>query len=138
MKLNCFKYKMIHKLIKKFENTKIDYEINNKKRIVNNKENNNDLYINKSEMDIFKYIFEKKDNSNNKKNVLENIFNTIIKNIGINIIDKDKLKILPCRNLLKNIENYNPDNYYQNNFFISPIYQKNTNIKYIKDSKKQK
>ena len=138
LKLNCFKYKMIHKLIKKFENTKIEYEINNKKRIVNNKENNNDLYINKSEMDIFKYIFEKKDNSNNKKNVLENIFNTIIKNIGINIIDKDKLKILPCRNLLKNIENYNPDNYYQNNFFISPIYQKNTNIKYIKDSKKQK
>ena len=143
LNLNCFKYKMIHKLIKKFENTKINYEINNKNKIVNDNKKNNDLYINKSEIEIFKYFFEKKDGFNDRKNVLKNIFNTIIKNNDINninnIVDNDKLQKLVGRKLLKNIENYIPDNnYYQKNFSISPIYQKNTNIKYIKDSNKQK
>ena len=140
--LNCFKYKNIHKLMRKFENYKIDFEIYNKKKIEKEKEKNDNIYITKSEIEILKYIFGNKDDSKDKKKILENIFNIIIKKKNINniqnIIDKDKLKKLLGKNLLKNLGSFNQDNTYQKNFSISPIYQKNTNIKYIKDLAKQK
>ena len=79
-KLNSKRYKNLNKLIKKLEINKIDYEIKNFNK--KNKQKNNNMNLNKTEIEMFKIIFnDKKDITN--KNMLKNILNKIF---GIKII----------------------------------------------------
>ena len=111
-RLNCRKYKDLHKLIKKLEINQIDYEMKN--FIKKNKQNNNHININKTEIKMFKDIFNDRKAINNK-NMLKNILNKIFGNKNNNIL-KDLLtneQINLFMNNIKDIKNFNYDNAYR-------------------------
>ena len=111
-KINCGKYKDLHKLIKKLEINQIDFEMKNFNK--NNKQNNNHINTNKTEIKMLKVIFnEKKDNNN--KNMLKNILNKIFGNKNNNSL-KDLLtneQINLFMNNIKDVKNFNNDNAYR-------------------------
>ena len=111
-KLNCKRYKNLHKLIRKLEINKIDYEIKNFNK--KNKQKNNNMNLNKTEIEMFKIIFnDKKDITN--KNMLKNILNKIFgkkNNTNIkDLLNKDQLNSL--MNNIKGIQNFHSDNTYR-------------------------
>ena len=111
-KINCGKYKDLHKLIKKLEINQIDYEMKN--FIKKNKQNNNHININKTEIKMFKDIFNDRKAINNK-NMLKNILNKIFGNKNNNIL-KDLLtneQINLFMNNIKDVKNFNSDNAYR-------------------------
>ena len=111
-KLNCKSYKNLNKLIKKLEINKIDYEIKNFNK--KNKQKNNNMNLNKTEIEMFKIIFnDKKDITN--KNMLKNILNKIFgnkNNTNIkDLLNNDQLNSLI--NIIKGIQNFHSDNTYR-------------------------
>ena len=111
-KLNCKRYKNLHKLIKKLEINKIDYEIKNFNK--KNKQKNNNMNLNKTEIEMFKIIFnDNKDITN--KNMLKNILNKIFgnkNNTNIkDLLNKDQLNSLMYN--IKGIQNFHSDNTYR-------------------------
>ena len=111
-KLNSKRYKNLHKLIRKLEINKIDYEIKNFNK--KNKQKNNNMNLNKTEIEMFKIIFnDKKDITN--KNMLKNILNKIFgnkNNTNIkDLLNNDQLNSLI--NIIKGIQNFHSDNTYR-------------------------
>ena len=111
-KLNCKSYKNLNKLIKKLEINKIDYEIRNFNK--KNKQKNNNMNLNKTEIEMFKIIFnDNKDITN--KNMLKNILNKIFgnkNNTNIkDLLNNDQLNSL--MNNIKGIQNFHSDNTYR-------------------------
>ena len=111
-KLNSKRYKNLNKLTRKLEINKIDYEIKNfnKKK----KQKNNNMNLNKTEIEMFKIIFnDKKDITD--KNMLKNILNKIFgnkNNTNIkDLLNKDQLNSL--MNNIKGIQNFHSDNTYR-------------------------
>ena len=126
IKFNCIKNKNIFKLIKNLKVRKLEHEMNNQNKKY--KQNNDDININKTEIEIFKNVFNHENNFNNK-NLLKDIFCKIINNRNnqniIDLIDNDKYKIVLNSNRTKKLTNFNPDITYKKKLSISPVYQKN-------------
>ena len=111
-KINCGKYKDLHKLIKKLEINQIDYEMKNFNK--KNKQNNNHINTNKTEIKMLKVIFNDK-KYNDNKNMLKNILNKIFGNKNNNSL-KDLLtneQINLFMNNIKDVKNFNNDNAYR-------------------------
>ena len=111
-KLNSKRYKNLNKLIKKLEINKIDYEIKNFNK--KNKQKNNNMNLNKTEIEMFKIIFnDKKDITN--KNMLKNILNKIFgnkNNTNIkDLLNNDQLNSLI--NIIKGIQTFHSHNTYR-------------------------
>ena len=114
--INLLKYAQLNKLYNKLKSIRENKEIKNKNLNENDKiikkENNNIFKVNKYEIDIYKLLFNNKNNSNNiieNKIKLKKILNIILKKHNIektiNYNKKNYQKIINYLNISKTIEN---------------------------------